>query len=150
STSTSEYHCFARGFQKIVGDFERAVLSICVAATDCVSVGASAKVLDTVKVAEVGVDDGGGTDAIEADPELRFISLRSMQPGAVNNDVIRRLMDLYRDQSGRAPGSHNPRDFETNESIMIGSLAKDDGPRITSVVDDRRQYVLRIVACVLR
>src|SRR5208282_44506 len=80
---------FSRGFEEIVVDLQRANGVVPVTAAHGRGVGAGARLRDTMKAAEIRIDDGNKVGTVDhSDALVHFPVVRRMKPVAVENDVV--------------------------------------------------------------
>ena len=88
SGSAAEQNGLTRSFQKVVLNQKRTILSAADASCDGVSVDTRPGNRDAVEIAEIGINDGGVGYATRANAAVSFILHVSVQPGAIDHEMI--------------------------------------------------------------
>src|SRR5882724_7064816 len=73
-----------------------------------------------------------------------------MQPGAVNDDVIRNTVWFHADESGSISSANRAGDLQPDQAIVIGAGAEDEGPVSCCVVFNPGHYILPVDTEILR
>src|SRR5712692_1739680 len=117
--AAAEQDALAGGFDEVVLDLEGTVLGVAVAARHRMRVDTRASECNAMEIAEVGIDDRYVGHTTQVDAVVSFILRRSMQPGAIDHNVIRRA--FAREQTSAPRGSGWTSHFEADEAVIVGA-----------------------------
>src|SRR5437763_7533015 len=149
--TTAEDDVFARSFQVVVHNLERPHGMVATPASDGLAIGAGAGTSDRVGITEVGVDHGDVAHTAQVQATRGFVLGRSVQPDAVQNDVVCGCALLRTDQRTDCRSRRFAGDFYSDKSQMIYAIGEQNRSRTAfSRAGDTRHGVFRLVTMKIR
>lgn len=124
--SAAEQDLLTRGFQEVILDQVRTVLSIAESGIHSVRIGTASCARDAMEVVEIGIDDRNVGSPFHRETGAGFILRVAMQPGAVDDDVIGGALE--RDQSRGALDAVGTGDFQADEAVEVGAIGELERP----------------------
>src|SRR5215469_8430007 len=112
--SSAQHDVFARSFQKVVHNLVRTTGQVSDASADGVCIGARTDDGCTVKVVQVGIDDRGMGHSRQVHRHGGVIQGRTVDPQAVQNDVIGGIARGHRHQVFDKAGAGGARQFQSD------------------------------------